>query len=166
MPVVREGIAALGRVAVKVVFDDRAKVSPPSITVCTAAAGELQIAVQGLAVVAVRRRNLFPSKLLEFFFGADEFDGAVVEQDAAALGVVVVKRKQLGPAVLIPTRFGLEQKHHIRRRIRLAIRIHRIVAFAFVSTQTPQEINPVLRTTISRTKVANDHIAPLPRCHV
>ena len=42
--------------------------------------------------------DLPPAKGVEFFFGADEFYRAVVEQDAAALGVVVVERKQLRPA--------------------------------------------------------------------
>lgn len=45
---------------------------------------------------------------VEFFFSADEFDGAVVEKDAAAFGVVVVERKQLRPAVLVPSWFGLK----------------------------------------------------------
>ena len=36
---------------------------------------------------------------MEFGLCADESDGAVVEEDAAALGVVVVEGEQLGPAV-------------------------------------------------------------------
>lgn len=43
-----------------------------------------------------------PAEGAEFFFGADELHGAVVEQDTAALGVVVVEREQLRPAVLVP----------------------------------------------------------------
>jgi len=40
--------------------------------------------------------------------GANEFDGAVVEKDAAALGVVVVEGKKLWAAVLIPAGFWHE----------------------------------------------------------
>ena len=54
-----------------------------------------------------------PAKLVEFFFGANEFDGAVVEQDAAAFGVVVIKCEQLRPAVLIPARLRLEKKNRV-----------------------------------------------------
>ena len=51
---------------------------------------------------------LFPSKLLEFFLGVDEFNRAIIEQNAAAFWVVVIKSKQLRPAILIPACFSLE----------------------------------------------------------
>ena len=51
---------------------------------------------------------LFPSKLLEFFFGANELNRAIIEQNAAAFWVVVIESEHLRPTVLIPARFGLE----------------------------------------------------------
>jgi hypothetical protein len=55
------------------------------------------------------RISWFPAKLGEFFLRPNEFDSAVIEDDAAALGVVVVEREQLRPAVLVPAILGLEQ---------------------------------------------------------
>jgi len=36
---------------------------------------------------------LFPTKLLEFFFGANEFNRAIIEQNAAAMRIVVIESK-------------------------------------------------------------------------
>jgi len=51
---------------------------------------------------------LFPSKLLEFFGGANELYRAIIEQNAAAAGFVVIESKQIRSAMLIPSDFGLE----------------------------------------------------------
>ncbi len=37
--------------------------------------------------------SLFPAEVIEFFFGANEFDSAVIEQDAAAFWVVIIEGK-------------------------------------------------------------------------
>ena len=82
------------------------------------------------------KKPLFPSKLPQFFVRANELHGAVVEQNAAALRVVVVEREHPRPTVLIPAGYGLEQKNHVRRRIRIAVRIHGVVVLTLTRTGT------------------------------
>ena len=89
-----------------------------------------------LTPYGVTTNRLLPAKLPEFVLAANEFHGPVVEEHATALGIVVVERKQLRPAVLVPARLRLEQKHHIRRRIRFAVGIHRIMAFTSTGAGT------------------------------
>ena len=59
--------------------------------------------------------GLLPTKLVEFFLGANELHGAVIEKNAAALWVVVVECEQFRSAVLIPARLRFEEQHRVCR---------------------------------------------------